>query len=76
LVAFFKNRNIPLAINHCIAAYPTLDSELELNQIDYLKRRYPNNVVGLSSHESNENDGYIYSMFIAYAKGARLFERL
>lgn len=75
LVTFFRNRNIPLAINHCVASYPTQDSELELNQIDYLKNRYPNNVLGLSSHESNEEDGYIYSMYIAYAKGVRLFER-
>ncbi len=30
LVLFFENRNIPLALNHCVAAYPTEDQELEL----------------------------------------------
>ena len=41
LVTFFENRNIPLAINHCVSLYPTEDSELELNQIDFLRNRYP-----------------------------------
>src|SRR4029079_4448628 len=40
LVTFFTNRSIPLAINHCVAMYPTEDHELELNQIDFLRQRY------------------------------------
>ena len=31
LVTFFTNRNIPLAINHCVAKYPTKKQDLELN---------------------------------------------
>jgi N-acetylneuraminate synthase len=72
---FFKNRGIPLAINHCVAAYPTQSFEMELNQIDYLKNRYPDNVIGLSTHESHETDDYIHCMYMAIAKGVRLFER-
>ncbi len=72
LVTFFSNRNIPLAINHCVAIYPSENSELELNQINFLKRRYPNNVIGLSTHEYRD---WTSSMMIAYAKGARTFER-
>ena len=72
LVTFFANRNIPLAINHCVAMYPSEDSELELNQIDFLKRRYPNNTIGFSTHEYND---WTSSMLLAYAKGARTFER-
>src|SRR5580658_4853310 len=41
LVTFFGNRNIPLAINHCVSLYPCEDSDLELNQVDFLHRRYP-----------------------------------
>ncbi|MBP7211805.1 N-acetylneuraminate synthase family protein, partial [bacterium] len=41
LVKFFDNRNIPLAINHCVSIYPSEKCELELNQIDFLKKRYP-----------------------------------
>ena len=72
LVLFFDNRNIPLALNHCIAAYPTEDQELELEQIDYLQKRYPKHPIGLSTHEYHD---WTSSMFIAYAKGVRLFER-
>lgn len=72
LVLFFENRNIPLAINHCVSIYPTEDSELELNQIDFLRNRYPNHIIGFSTHEYHD---WTSSMMIAYAKGARTFER-
>jgi sialic acid synthase SpsE len=72
LVTFFANRNIPLAINHCISLYPTEDWELELNQIDFLRHRYPNNTVGFSTHEYHD---WTSSILVAYAKGARTFER-
>ena len=72
IVTFFANRNIPLGINHCVSLYPTEDSELELNQIDFLRNRYPDNTIGFSSHEYSN---WSNSMFIAYAKGARMFER-
>ena len=45
------SRNIPLAINHCVSIYPTEDSELELNQIDFLRNRYPGHAIGFSTHE-------------------------
>ena len=72
LVTFFENRNIPLAINHCVAAYPHEDSECELSQIDFLKNRYPDHTIGYSCHEYHD---WTSSMMIAYAKGARTFER-
>jgi N-acetylneuraminate synthase len=72
LVKFFNRRNIPLAINHCVSIYPSEDAELELNQVDFLKDRYPDNVIGFSTHEYHN---WEYSLMIAYAKGARTFER-
>lgn len=72
VVRFFKNKNIPLAVNHCVSMYPSEDSELELNQVDFLKNRYPDNVIGYSTHEYSSWD---LSTAIAYAKGARTFER-
>jgi sialic acid synthase SpsE len=72
LVTFFQNRNIPLAINHCVSLYPSEDHELELNQIDFLRARYPSHTIGLSTHERSD---WTSSMLIAYAKGARTFER-
>jgi sialic acid synthase SpsE len=72
LVRFFANRSIPLAINHCVSIYPSEDREIELNQVDFLKSRYPNNVIGFSTHEYSD---WRTSIAIAYAKGARTFER-
>ena len=72
LVTFFRNRDIPLALNHCVSLYPSEDSELEINQIDFLKDRYPDLVIGFSTHEYSD---WTSSMLIAYAKGARTFER-
>lgn len=71
-VHFFENYSIPLAINHCVSLYPSQDCELELNQIDYLKERFPNHVIGFSTHEMTD---WQNSMLISYAKGARTWER-
>src|SRR5574344_887825 len=73
IVKFFDNRNIPLAINHCVSLYPSEKADLELNQIDYLKNRYSNHTIGFSTHEYNEDIDS--AMLVAYAKGARTFER-
>jgi N-acetylneuraminate synthase len=72
IVLFFEHRNIPLAINHCVSIYPCEDADLQLNQIDFLKHRYPDHVIGLSTHEYHD---WRSSIIIAYAKGARTFER-
>jgi sialic acid synthase SpsE len=54
LVKFFRNRNIPLALNHCVSLYPTEDADLELNQIDYLRERFPDLTIGFSTHEYHD----------------------
>ena len=72
IVSFFSKKDIPLALNHCVSLYPSEDFELELNQIDFLVNRYPDNVIGFSSHEMTT---WQASMFISYAKGARTWER-
>jgi len=72
LVSFFEKRNIPLAINHCVSLYPSEDEQLELNQIDYLRLRYPEHVIGFSTHEFRD---WHSSMLISYGKGARTWER-
>jgi N-acetylneuraminate synthase len=72
IVLFFENRNIPLAINHCVSLYPSEDHELELNQVSYLKHRYPGHTIGFSTHEYHD---WQASMYMSYAKGARTWER-
>lgn len=73
IVTFFTNRSIPIAVNHCVSLYPSADHELELNQIDFLRRRYPELTIGWSGHETAADS--IPTMHMAYAKGARTFER-
>ena len=72
LVEYFTSRAIPFALNHCVSIYPSEDSELELNQIDFLRARYPDITIGLSTHEQRD---WHDSVVMAYAKGARTFER-
>lgn len=72
LVGYFTSRDIPFALNHCVSIYPSEDKELELNQIDYLRARYPGITIGLSTHEHHD---WSSSILIAYGKGARTFER-
>jgi len=72
LVSFFTGRGIPFALNHCVSLYPSEDGDLELNQIDHLRSRYPHITIGFSTHEQRD---WHDSIMIAYAKGARTFER-
>lgn len=72
LVDYFVSRGVPFALNHCVSIYPSEDNELELNQIDFLRARYPHITIGLSTHEYRD---WHDSIIIAYAKGARTFER-
>jgi len=72
LVSFFTDKGVPFALNHCVSLYPSEDGDLELNQIDYLRARYPHITIGFSTHEHRD---WHDSILIAYAKGARTFER-
>ena len=71
-VNIFRENKCEFELMHCVSKYPSEDDELELNQIDYLKQKYPNLVIGLSTHEYHD---WHSSMLISYAKGARLWER-
>jgi len=72
LVSFLKHNNVNFALMHCVAIYPTPVEMLNLNHIEQVRQRYPDITVGFSTHESPDNYSAIQ---IAYAKGARLFER-
>lgn len=72
IVSFFEHRGVHFAIMHCIAIYPTPEDKLELNQIGFLKKRYPQITIGFSTHEEPNNFDIVK---MAFAKGARIFER-
>ena len=72
MVSFFEHRGADFAIMHCVAIYPTPSDKLHLEQIALMRDRYPHLTVGFSTHESPDND---FAIALAYAKGARIFEK-
>ncbi len=72
LVSFFEHRDVHFALMHCVAIYPTPQEKLNLGQIAEFKRRYPEITIGFSTHEDPNN---LEAIKIAYALGARVFER-
>ncbi len=72
VVSFFQHREKNLTLMHCVGEYPTVEENLQLNQIDLFKRRYPDVTIGFSTHENPENTDAVK---IAIAKGAVVFER-
>ena len=72
VVSFFHHRNRPFSLMHCVGEYPTRDENLQLNQIELMKRRYPDVEIGYSTHERPDNyDG----VKIAIGFGATMFEK-
>ena len=72
VVSFFEHRQRPLSLMHCVGEYPTPHEHYNLNQIDYLRRRYPSIPIGYSTHESPDET---MAVRLAVAKGAVLFEK-
>ena len=71
IVSFFEHRDKNFCLLSCVASYPCEKENMNLNQIDVLKKRYQNITIGFSTHEAmTEFD----SVDIAYAKGAKIFE--
>jgi sialic acid synthase SpsE/D-lyxose ketol-isomerase len=72
VVSFFNHRNKNISLMHCRAEYPTSEYNLELNQIDLLRKTFPSLRVGYSTHEDPMNFDAVQ---VAYAKGATIFEK-
>ncbi len=72
LVSYFDHRRVHFAIMHCVSIYPTPDDKLQLSQIELLRNRYPNKVIGFSTHERPDDTVPIQ---VAVAKGADMFEK-
>jgi sialic acid synthase SpsE/quercetin dioxygenase-like cupin family protein len=72
VVAFMQHRNKDFALMHCIAEYPTPARNLHLNQIDFLRARYPKLRIGYSTHEDPDE---IVAVAVAIGKGCSIFEK-
>ena len=72
VVSFMQHRKKNISLMHCVGEYPTQPNNLQLNQIDILKNRYPNISIGYSTHEEpNEFD----AIQIAIGKGVTISEK-
>jgi sialic acid synthase SpsE/quercetin dioxygenase-like cupin family protein len=72
VVAFMQHRRKDFALMHCVAEYPTPRRLLQLNQIDFLRKRYPNVRIGYSTHEDPSET---VPVAISIGKGASIFEK-
>jgi sialic acid synthase SpsE/mannose-6-phosphate isomerase-like protein (cupin superfamily) len=72
VVIFLEHRRKQFAIMHCVGEYPTTVEQLNLNQIEFFKNRYPDVPIGYSTHEDPAN---IDAVKLAIAKGSKIFER-
>ena len=72
VVSFFEHRGVDFALMHCVAVYPTPPEDMFIRQIEIFKNRYPHLTVGFSTHEPPEDT---LMAGLAYAKGARIFEK-
>ncbi len=72
LVSFLEHRYVHFAIMHCVSIYPTPEDKLDLLTITEMRERYPEIVIGFSTHEDPNNTGVIK---VAYTLGSRIFER-
>jgi sialic acid synthase SpsE/quercetin dioxygenase-like cupin family protein len=72
VVSFLQHRNKNFCLMHCVGAYPTPHKQLQMNQIDLFKDRYPNVNIGFSTHEDPDN---FEPVLIAVGKNVKVFER-
>ena len=72
LVSFLEHKKVKFALMHCVGIYPTEEESLAMNRIDLFKDRYPQLVIGFSTHEDPDN---LLPVSLAVAKGALIFEK-
>jgi len=72
VVSFFVHRNRDISILHCVGEYPTPVERMNLDQIDFLRSRFPCLKIGFSTHEAPDNLDIVK---LAVAKGAAILEK-
>jgi len=71
-VEWIENKNIPVALLHCILNYPTDDCNANLGMIMGLQKKFPDTIIGYSDH-TLPNDMKVLE--IASLLGARIIEK-
>jgi len=70
VVESLEEKKTPYSILQCTAGYPPAWNELNLGVITTLRNKFPNPVIGFSSHDNG-----IAMSVAAYALGARIIEK-
>lgn len=68
-----KNKQIDVAILHCVLAYPTKLKDSNLNMITFLKSKFKNAKIGLSDHAMPDENMIVLTK--AYDLGAVIIEK-
>jgi len=71
-VEWVDDKNIPVALLHCILNYPTTDENANLGMIKDLQKKFPDKVIGYSDH-TLPNDMRVLEM--ATLLGATILEK-
>lgn len=69
-VSILERNNIPYALLHCTNLYPTPPELVRLGGMEQLEKEFPNAIIGLSDHTTNNN-----ACLAASALGASILER-
>jgi len=72
VVSLFHHESVSLILMHCVGIYPTHNSNLQLNRIEWFKNRYQDIEVGFSTHEAPDQ---ILPSAVAAGKGVMIFEK-
>lgn len=65
--------NNDICLLHCILDYPTKNKNINLNMIKYLRRLYPEYLIGYSDHAKPDKNMLITTL--AYVYGAKIIEK-
>lgn len=69
-INFLSDRQVDLAVLHCVSEYPCPHDRLNLRAISTLRKEFPDCTIGLSDHFNG-----ILSGPVSYMLGARVFEK-
>ena len=71
-VGWIENKNVPVALLHCILNYPTDNTNANLGMITDLLNKYPDKLIGYSDHTLPNN---MKVLEVATLLGARIIEK-
>ncbi len=71
-VDWLDEKNVPLALLHCVLSYPTNDEDANLGMIKHLQYKFPDKIIGYSDHTLPKDMSVLE---IATMLGAKIIEK-